>query len=137
MSADTVLARISEFHGHLGPFVVLGYRMGLIANRLLGEDAFAKTAVALTGGKPPQSCLIDGIQLSSGCTAGKGTIGVIDQGEVAAMFFSKSDGRRIKVTLRDEKLNEISSTPREDLMKLARDLYALNDDELFEVVAES
>ena len=136
MNADAVLERISEFHGHLGPFVVLGYRMGLVANSLLGEDAFAKTAIALTGGKPPRSCLVDGIQLSSGCTTGKGTIGVVDQGEVAAIFFSKANGRMIKVALRAKKLDEIDSTPHEDLNRLAMELFALDDDELFEVVAE-
>ena len=26
--AKAVLDRISEFHGHLGPFVVVGFRMG-------------------------------------------------------------------------------------------------------------
>jgi formylmethanofuran dehydrogenase subunit E len=131
MNTDEVLRRISEFHGHLGPFVVVGYRMGLVANRLLGADAFAKSAVALTGGKPPRSCMVDGIQLSSGCTIGKGTIGVIDQGEVASVFFSKEDDRQVKVCLRGDRLEEITSSPHEDMEMLAKRLYSLSDDELF------
>lgn len=131
MNNEEPLRRISEFHGHLGPFVVVGYRMGQIANRLLGSDAFAKTAIALTGGKPPRSCMIDGIQLSSGCTIGKGTIGVIDQGEVSSIFLSKRGGQQVKVTLKDDKIEEISSTSHEGMESLARRLYALPDDELF------
>jgi formylmethanofuran dehydrogenase subunit E len=131
MNGDEALRRISEFHGHLGPFVVVGYRMGLVANRLLGADSFAKTAIALTGGKPPRSCMIDGIQLSSGCTVGKGTIGVVDQGEIASIFLSKEDGRQVKVSLRERRLEEITSTPHEGMEPLARRLYSLSDDELF------
>jgi len=136
MSSDEILRRISEFHGHLGPFVVVGYRMGGIANRLLGADAFAKTAIALTGGKPPQSCMIDGIQLSSGCTLGKGTIGLVDQGEVASIFMSKKDRRRVKISLRQDKLEEISSVRHEDMDELATKLYTLDDEELFEIEYE-
>ncbi len=136
MSSDETLRRISEFHGHLGPFVVVGYRMGGVANRLLGTDAFAKTAVALTGGKPPQSCVIDGIQLSSGCTIGKGTIGLIDQGEVASIFLSKKDRRWVKISLRQDKLEEISSVQHGDMEELARKLYSLGDEELFEIAYE-
>ena len=136
MSSDEILRRISEFHGHLGPFVVVGYRMGGIANRLLGADAFAKTAIALTGGKPPQSCMIDGIQLSSGCTLGKGTIGLVDKGEVASIFLSKTDRRRVKISLRQDKLEEISSVQHGDMEELARKLYSLDDEELFEIAYE-
>ncbi|HIH00748.1 TPA: formylmethanofuran dehydrogenase [Thermoplasmata archaeon] len=136
MSDEEILGRISEFHGHLGPFVVVGYRMGEVANRLLGADAFAKTAIALTGGKPPRSCMIDGIQLSSGCTIGKGTIGVIDQGEVASIFLSKKGGRQVRISLRADRLEEITSTPHESMEGLARKLFSLKDDELFEVENE-
>ena len=136
MNDKTVLDRISEFHGHLGPFVVVGYRMGMVANRLLGEDAFAKTAVVLAGSKPPRSCVIDGIQLSSGCTTGKGTISAVDQGEVAAIFLSKADGREIKVALRADRLEEVGTASRENMEKLATSLSALSDDELFEITAE-
>ncbi|UCE45593.1 MAG: formylmethanofuran dehydrogenase subunit E family protein [Methanobacteriota archaeon] len=137
MSSDAVLRRISDFHGHIGPFVVIGYRMGLVANKLLGVDPFAKTAVAFTGGKPPRSCLVDGIQLSSGCTLGKGNIDVVDLGEVAALFESKAGDRRVKVTLQAKLLETISATPSERLESLARDFYSLSDDDLFEVSDES
>ena len=136
MSGEETLRRISEFHGHLGPFVVVGYRMGEVANRLLGADAFAKTAVVLTGGKPPRSCTIDGIQLSSGCTIGKGTIGVVDQGEVASIFLSKTSGRQVRISLKAERLEEITSTPSESMEGLARRLFSLTDEELFEVENE-
>lgn len=32
---DVILKRAAEFHGHLGPFLVIGVRMGLIGLREL------------------------------------------------------------------------------------------------------
>jgi formylmethanofuran dehydrogenase subunit E len=133
MSHEDVLRRISEFHGHLGPYVVVGYRMGQTANRLLGPDPFGKTALVLTGGKPPKSCLVDGIQLSSGCTLGKGLIGVVDQGQVAAVFMSKTRAATSRISLKKSLADEISATPREEMESLATRLYALSDAELFDV----
>ena len=136
MISDDDLTRISAFHGHLGPFVVIGYRMGEAANRLLGPDAFKKTAVALMGGKTPRSCVIDGVQLSSGCTLGKGTISVVDHGQVACVFFSKSDDRSCKITLRPDVLEKISNMHHEDMETIARSLSNLPDKDLFDIVPE-
>ena len=136
MVSDETLRRISEFHGHLGPFVVVGYRMGEVANRLLGPDPFGKTAIALTGGKTPRSCMIDGVQLSSGCTLGKGTMAVVDQGKVACVFLSREDDRSVRITLRSDVLDRISSTPHEEMEDLARAVSDLPDKELFDISPE-
>ena len=134
--AKAVLDRISEFHGHLGPFVVVGYRMGEVANEALGPDPFGKTALVLTGGKTPRSCVVDGVQLSSGCTLGKGEIAVVDQGEVAAIFLSKTSRRSLKVKLKDPILERILATPREEMEALATELYSKDTGDLFEVRPE-
>ncbi len=96
MEADLEL--LGKFHGHVGPYLILGYKMGLIANRMLGEGAFEKKAHIFTGTKPPVSCLIDGIQLASGCTLGKGNITVEDKGEAKASFTNKG-GQSIEISL--------------------------------------
>lgn len=134
--AKAVLDRISEFHGHLGPFVVVGFRMGEAANEALGADPFGKTALVLTGGKTPRSCVVDGVQLSSGCTLGKGEIAIVDQGEVAAVFFSKTSRRSLKVKLKDPILERITATPREEMEALAAELYSKGVEDLFEVRLE-
>ena len=71
---NKTLADLEKFHGHLGPYVIIGFKMGQIANNKLGKDPFCKKAITWTGKNPPVSCIIDGIQLSSGCTLGKGNI---------------------------------------------------------------
>ena len=72
-----VLALIRNFHGHLGPFVVLGYRMGSLALDETGSSGhFGISAEVHSVLEPPRSCLIDGVQLGSGCTLGKRNISI-------------------------------------------------------------
>ena len=62
----------AEFHGHLGPFLVLGIRTGLIGLRELGAPRkFGQMNVtAMLKLSVPFSCLIDGIQVATKCTVG-------------------------------------------------------------------
>ncbi|GAH35171.1 unnamed protein product, partial [marine sediment metagenome] len=36
--SEDFLLRAVEFHGHLGPYLVLGLRAGLFANQIFGRD---------------------------------------------------------------------------------------------------
>ncbi len=99
MEADLEL--IGKFHGHVGPYVVLGYRMGQLASEQLGSSAFDKTVTVYTGTKPSLSCLIDGIQIGSGCTLGKGTVEVVDEKVAKAVFKGKVEGE-VTITLKQE-----------------------------------
>ena len=129
-----VLEHLKKFHGHLGPYLVIGYRMGLIANRKLGEDAFAKRALAMTGTTPPISCMIDGVQLSSGCTLGKGNIAVEDRKEPRVIFTSKAGDRSIEIILRPEIERRMKEEmTRENTEAMGREFYELSDEELLEI----
>ena len=90
------LIQLKRFHGHLGPYVAVGYRMGLLARQRLEGKLIA---VSFTGSKTPLSCIVDGIQFSSTCTMGKGNIMIHDNGEARAHFLSDT-------TLLDVKLDE-------------------------------
>ena len=86
---NDILKTIEQFHGHLGPYAVLGYKMGKIACEHLGSDPFEKTVTVSTGTTPPISCIIDGIQLGSGCTLGKGNIIIKHENTPKAEFSNK------------------------------------------------
>lgn len=60
-----------------------------------------------TGTTPPLSCFIDGIQLSSGCTMGKGNIAAEDGGEGRVVFSDREGRRRVEVRLRPEVVDRI------------------------------
>ncbi|HEC80924.1 MAG TPA: hypothetical protein ENI42_00655 [Thermoplasmatales archaeon] len=125
------LKRIEQFHGHLGPYVVLGYRMGIIANKFLGENPFKKTVTLLTGTKPPISCIIDGVQLSSGCTLGKGNVNVIDEQQPTARF-KDENGKLLDISVKPEIIEEIEKAFKEK-KDVTETLFKKTDDELFEM----
>lgn len=90
-----------RLHGHRGPFLAVGIRMGLLALRLLESSGYRGIAVwAETGHGPPVSCLVDGLQVSTGCTVGKGNLAVADGGRPAALF--RAGKRAVHISLRDE-----------------------------------
>jgi formylmethanofuran dehydrogenase subunit E len=128
------LIQLKRFHGHLGPYVVVGYRMGQLARQRLEGKLMA---ISFTGTKPPLSCLVDGIQFSSGCTLGKGNIAIHDNGEARAHFIS--DTHLLDVKLDDEvkkSIDQTMSKGTEEATALA--IYNAPEEELFVVrVVES
>ncbi|MDD1771463.1 MAG: formylmethanofuran dehydrogenase subunit E family protein [Methanomassiliicoccales archaeon] len=79
---DELLA-LKKFHGHLGPYVVIGYRMGTAARERYPGRIFA---IVFCGSKRPISCIADGVQFSSCCTLGKSNIKVVEDGQSVAIF---------------------------------------------------
>lgn len=105
---NDVLKRAVDFHGHLGPFLVIGVQMGLMGRRFLKNGG---AVVVKTGDKPPLSCVIDGIQASSGYTVGRGDISIVkDFGEVSALF--KGVGVTFKIKMKDHVLKDLLETIR-------------------------
>lgn len=102
-----------RLHGHPGPFLALGIRMGLLALEVLGNPGHVGiTAKVETGTQPPISCLIDGIQISTGCTAGKGDLEIQPLGQVAATF--TGDGKCLRIEVRPELLARIQAEKAAD-----------------------
>jgi formylmethanofuran dehydrogenase subunit E len=132
LARDYSVSDLARFHGHLGPFIVLGYRMGRYALRELGGNPFSVQAEVFCSGTTPQSCLADGIQLGSGCTLGKGNIRVTRSEEVFCIF--SSDQNRIRLTPVQLKSPDQADPDYElNIEKYAESLYNLPDEELFRV----
>ena len=71
------LRQAIKFHGHLGPWLVVGLFMGSYGlKKIKAKKFFGLKIIAKMPNKRPMSCLIDGLQLSSGCTLGKVNIKV-------------------------------------------------------------
>lgn len=88
LERDEVMKGAVKFHGHLGPFLVLGIRAGLLANSFLGKDCFKMKAIVTTDPHPPNSCFVDGIQFATGCTMGKRNI-VLRKGKETSVLLRK------------------------------------------------
>ena len=131
-SHEQTLSFLKRFHGHVGPYVVLGFRAGLIANRMLGQDPFCKRAHTMTGSNPPVSCFTDGVQLGSHCTLGKGTITVSDEGEPRVRFESVDGSEGIEVSLTADAKSRIAAVSDwEEAERLARRMLTDSEDTLF------
>jgi formylmethanofuran dehydrogenase subunit E len=70
----SVLRQAARFHGHLGPWLVLGMQAGAYARRKLAASPFELSARVFCPADTPYTCFVDGVQFSSGCTMGKGNI---------------------------------------------------------------
>jgi len=91
-----------RLHGHLGPYLVAGIRMGLLALELLGSSGyFGLSATSDAGTETPLACLSDGIQIGSGCTTGKGNLRVTELRRPRATFRSDA-GRYVTIELRPD-----------------------------------
>lgn len=118
-----------RLHGHLGPFMVAGLKMGALALRLLDHPGYhGIEAEVETGTIPPVSCLIDGIQVASGCTTGKGNLRVRDGGIPRAVF--RARGRTLRIQLKDTWAKEFHGAAEPE--ELARRVLYLPEEELFE-----
>jgi formylmethanofuran dehydrogenase subunit E len=131
------LAECAELlHGHRGPYLILGLRAGLAAVKVLGRDPFKMRALVWTGGSPPSSCFIDGVQLATGCTLGKGNIERQVAENVSALF--TKDSKTISVRVRSEVLEGISrGLSSRGLEELASEIAESRTEELFEICDET
>ena len=122
-----MIDRGTKLHGHMGPFLVVGIRMGLHALSLLESSGyFGIHATSQAGSKTPLSCLNDGIQIGSGCTAGKGNLLIVNGGIPSATFTCA--GKTLSIELRERVVNTF---PGSDLIAKSEELAILPAKELF------
>ena len=131
--SEEFLLRAIEFHGHLGPYLVLGLKAGLYANQIFGRDPMKTEALIKTNTSPPQSCFADGVQFSTGCTLGKGNIS-LKEGEGLLVTFKKNN-QKLTLKLKKGIIEEMNSLPSQEEAweNLAKDLYQREIKEIFEV----
>ena len=64
------LAQVTQFHGHIGPSVVAGARMGMIGLQAVDAKGYFDVEVTCEGPfAKPQACFLDGIQVATGMPA--------------------------------------------------------------------
>ena len=117
---DELIERGIRLHGHCGPFLIAGIRMGLLALELLDSSGyFGIQAESETGTITPLSCLTDGVQIGSGCTLGKGNIQVTNARRPRAHFSNKA-GQRVTIELRPNIYHGFSNGKLEEQCAVAR-----------------
>ena len=129
------LREAARFHTHLGPYLVVGLRMGRAVTREMGSEPFTYRIRAHTGRVPPYSCSVDGMQLATPCTTGNGCIEVTDERRMA--LEAVSEDTVLTVALRQEVFDSIENECSEDDQdRFALWIWEMPDDELLTVSRE-
>ncbi len=122
-----------KLHGHSGPYLNLGIKMGLLALELLEAKGYfdLSTEVEMEY-RRPMSCLIDGLQISTGCTMGKGNIKINNkQGIIRTLF--RADKKTLLIALKPE-INKLIDFEKESCEALAEQILTMSDEQLFDYV---
>jgi len=135
-----VINRAEGFHGHLGPFLVIGVRMGLIGIRELEvkENNDKLRITAMLRHSVPFSCVIDGIQMATKCTIGNQKLKLIDSSGIVAEF-ELQQREKVTVTVNPTTFNRLKSrllsenVSQEETQKLASMIASMPEEELFTI----
>ncbi len=128
------LATVVQFHGHLGPSVVAGARMGMIGLRAVEAKGYFDVEVTCEGplAKPPQSCFLDGVQVMTGATLGKRSLQWV-QADRLIMRIKNTQTGKTAVLRPTPALTELLASFKPQPMAGAD--HAHKDDEQLEAIA--
>lgn len=133
------IATAASFHGHLGPFLVIGVRMGILAKRILNVDmehSEMQAAVNLPF-LTPYSCILDGIQATTKCTIGNQKLKFTNSPNILAKF-ALPNKKEISIVLNPavyEKLNSQLSkrNSSKEMERFALQIASIHEEDLFEI----
>ncbi len=127
------LSEALKFHGHLGPYLVLGILAGEFALKRLRCKKYFGLEVRVWGtDKKPKSCFIDGLQLSTGATYGKGNIHKLDGRKIKIEFCNPNNNKKFILRFRESLIQRLEETKtHRDSELLAKRLYKTEYNELF------
>lgn len=124
-------------HGHPGPFLALGVRLGLKAREVLGARGYFDMEVEV--GCPlrtPYSCMIDGVMAATGCTPGKKNLKV-KRSSSPYLRARSGEGREVVLRPREELWVELTKGfPMEEAPKLAEEVLQLPEDRAIEIACK-
>ena len=94
---------VVEFHGHICPGLVLGYRVSIVALKKFGDRAEDEEIVAIVENN---SCAVDAVQVVTGCTFGKGNLIFKDYGKQVYTFIKRPSGESLRISVKWESPQE-------------------------------
>ena len=121
-----------KFHGHDGPFLALGYRMGLAARELLNPQGIMELQVTVkVRTEKPYTCIVDGIQCATKATIGKGNIEIEPSPSMKVRFNNRRTGKVVEFVVHPELIKKMYES--DDLKAAAKFILTQPDTMLWEV----
>lgn len=117
----------------MGPYLVLGLLAGEVALKKLKCKKYFGLDVKVWGAsKKPKSCLVDGLQLSTGATYGKGNIQKLNDSQIKIEFQNRKDHKKISLRFKEDLTQKLTAAKtHRDSELLAKKLYRTDYRELF------
>lgn len=136
-----MIKNAQKLHGHLGPFLVLGVRMGMIAKKALNAADEQQTSLKASVKVPlfpPFSCLLDGIQTATTCTVGNQRLTIENSEEICVSVARQNAAGTVKIALKPKMAEELEKRRSEDSLteKFALELAHMPENQLFNVKIE-
>ncbi len=126
-----LLERAVDFHGHLCPGLLIGFRAALLGLKTLeGKRSEDEELVAIVEN---DSCAVDGIQSVTGCTFGKGNLIFRDFGKQVFTLADRSKVRGTRLSFRGDRLKTKANEGVTDRDAFIKVLLDSTDEELFHV----
>ncbi len=114
MQNKELLADTFKFHGHICWASAIGARAGMVALRELGVERTHISSdlhcIVEIGNNHGAQCFADGVQVSTGCTAGKGNIEKSGWGKLAITLIDKKKGRAVRVAYKADRHKMIAKS---------------------------
>lgn len=107
MVSRELVEKAREFHGHICPFLVLGLRMSELAMERLGVvkagvvESIEESIIAIV---EVNNCLVDGVQIATGCSFGNNSLIYLDLGKNALTLFRRGSREGVRIYVDSEKL---------------------------------
>lgn len=101
--SEEMVEETVAFHGHMCPGLAIGIRAAEVALQDIGPHAQDEEIVAVV---ETDMCGVDGIQVLTGCTFGKGNLIHLDYGKNVFTFYRRSDGKGIRIVTRPDAFGE-------------------------------
>ncbi len=133
----SLIKKAAGFHGHLGPFLVIGVRMGSLAKKILNANAEENNKFRVTARLPlltPFSCIIDGIQATTQCTVGNQKLRIENsQAKVIVCFEQQDLDRGLRIHVNPKIIKELKDRYSEGASneELAREIASMPESRLF------
>ena len=130
---------IQRYHGHVGPWNVLGWRIGQAALRELRSEwgSHELEVVCYVPPQTPFTCLVDGLSVGTGNSQGRLDLRLAEvlTWEESFVAVRRKDGKGAVVEFRPrlEYLRPIMGQPAEKLDALCKECSQMTEGKLFEV----
>jgi len=132
-----VIERILDAHGHVGPWAVVGYRMGQrgLEELRLPRHSKALLVVHHTPLEFKFTCAADGLMAVTGATPGKMNIRLEEcpVSELRTVVTDRSTGRVLTFRILPERARELAGVTPAQLHEMSRRFAELPDEAVFTV----